>query len=558
MKTPHIPIILFLSALVNTINAQSKLTADIFSSYFGGSREELSSFVAVDNIGNVIIAGTTSSKNLTVKPSSLKNYGGGEYDGFVAKFSPDMKELIFLTYIGAAYSEIRNVAVDESGDIYITGNTTAGFPVTADAFNKNYRGGVYDGFICKYNPDGQLLYATYVGGSAIDIGISISILNNDEILLTGVTESMNFPIKPAPSYTNQGSFDVFLLKLNLLTNTLVFSTCLGGKNMDFPSGIKTDKSGNIYVSGYGTPGFPVINGLNPKLDEFGNGFIAKFNEEGEVIYCTKAFDSMVSIDINDLGEVYFVSESASPAIACSENAFFKNLLGERDLVIGKINENGDSLLYLSYFGGKSNDKQNNIHYFGNEKVVIAGITKSSDFPVSNILEDKTVSSSDITISLLDIDNKEILYSNFIGGSVDEEIWNSTLVNDSTIFVSGTTKSTDFPVSSDAFTKTFQGVTDAVVARFELKTDQPTSINTGIKSNKINVYPNPTKGTVNLHFNNGPAQESFVEIYNLEGNLLFSKLLNYNETIDLTDFPKGIYVLKSIVGDIVYNEKIVKN
>jgi hypothetical protein len=558
MKIFYIPIILFFSVLANTINAQSKLTADIYSSYFGGSGEELSSFVAVDSNGNVIIAGTTSSKNLTVKPSSLRKYGGGEYDGFVAKFSPDMKELIFLTYVGAAYSEIRNVTVDESGDIYITGNTTAGFPVTTDAFNKNYRGGVYDGFICKYDPQGQLLYATYVGGSAIDIGISISILNNDEILLTGVTESINFPVKPAASYTNQGSFDVFLIKLNILTNTLVFSTCLGGKNMDFPSSIKTDESGNIYVSGYGTPGFPVINGLNPKLDEFGNGFIAKFNEEGEVIYCTKAFDSMVSIDINDLGEVYFISESASPAIACSENAFFKSLLGERDMVIGKINEKGDSLLYLSYFGGESNDKQNNIHYLGNEKVVITGITKSSDFPVSNILENKTISGTDITISLLDIDNKEILYSNFIGGSVDEEIWNSTMVKDSTLFVSGTTKSTDFPVSSDAYTKTFQGVSDAVMARFKLNTYQPTSINTGIKSKKINVYPNPTKGLVNLHFNNDPAQKSFVEIYNLQGNLLFSKPLNHTETIDLTDFPKGMYVVKSIAGDIVYNEKILKN
>jgi hypothetical protein len=552
-------IILMICVSINSSNAQTILSADIYASYFGGSGEELSSFVAIDNQGNVIIAGTTSSRNLTVKPATLKKYGGGEYDGFVAKLSPDMKNLLFLTYLGAAYAEIRNVTVDANNNIYITGNTSNNFPVTGNALYKTYGGGIFDGFICKYNPEGQLLYSSYIGGNAIDIGMTLSVQNENIILLAGVTESGNFPLNPASGYTNKGSFDVFISKLNISTNSLDFSTCVGGSKMDFPATIKTDKSGNIYLSGQGTLGFPIIKGFNLKSDTFGDGFIMKYSANGEMIYSSMAFNSMVSIDVNDAGEVYFAGEYSSSGPVCSDNAFFKSCQGGSDIIIGKVNSTGDSLLYLSYFGGNANDNQNSIYCIGNDKVMIAGLTKSPDFPITVDAANKTVAGADITISVLDIAQKQIIYSNYMGGSANEEIWNSALQNDSTFFISATSKSTDFPVSSDAYTKAFQGVTDAVMAKIKLKIYQPASINTGTKLNKINVYPNPTKGIFNLHFNNAPTQESFVEIYNLLGTQVFSKTFQntYSATINLSGYSKGIYYVKIIADGASYQEKIVK-
>src|SRR5512147_683039 len=130
--------ITFLVAMIfaqNSIKGQTKYTADVFASYFGGSGGDYMTYVATDKSGNIIIAGHGGSTNLPVK-SAFQNINKGGPEGFIAKFNPELTQLIFCTYLGGTlYDEIKDVVVDTFGNIYVTGLTESlDFPMTSNGF----------------------------------------------------------------------------------------------------------------------------------------------------------------------------------------------------------------------------------------------------------------------------------------------------------------------------------------------------------------------------------------------------------------------------------------
>lgn len=566
MKKLIIIIAVLVGMAVNTIKAQSKLTADVFASYFGGSGDEENIYIAVDKLGNVILAGHSYSENLPVEPTNMAhhhNVRADNPDAFITKFNPEMNKIIFSTYLGGSnYDEIKAVTLDSNGNIYVTGATNSNnFPVSPNALYKTFNGG-FDIFITKLAPDGTIKYSTYLGGSSDEFPSCISMNDTSNIYLAGYTNSTNFPTQNS-LYGHKGNSDVFLTVINLDSNKINFSSYLGGNDKDYSEDMKIDATGNIFVCGStDSPDFPVKNAYKPSHGGRHDGFIAKINNMFQLAFSTfiggSGDDGIYGIDVNNKNEVFFAGNSSESNLTCSANAF-SSARGEIDVLIGKLNTTGDSLKYLSYFGGTNYDVARKIKYIGDDKIVIAGRTYSSNFPISSGANQGSVGNWDIFLSVLDIAQKSILYSTYYGGSNAESVFDLCVTNDSTIYLSGISNSSNFPVSDDAYTKTFQGVSDAIMARFKLKIYQPTSINTGIKSNKIYVYPNPTKGIVNFHFNNDPAQESVVEIYNLLGTQVFTKTFQNipSATIDLTGNTDGIYIVKVIACGEYYEGKILK-
>jgi uncharacterized repeat protein (TIGR01451 family) len=249
-------------AFVTKINSLG--SALVYSTYLGGGQiinatDDWGEGIAVDSAGSAYVTGYTYAPDFPVTPGAYDTSRAG-LDAFVTKFAPNGTSLVYSTFIGGpAREQGQGIAVDASGNAYVTGSTESddnpftkeydGFPVTPGAFQTT---GSYDAFVSKLNPQGSgLAYSTYLGGAAdVDRGWGIKVDAAGNAYVVGDTKSSNFPTVNAiqPAYGG-GLGDAFVSKLSPTGSSLVYSTFLGGNLTDEGRGIALDSSANAYVTG---------------------------------------------------------------------------------------------------------------------------------------------------------------------------------------------------------------------------------------------------------------------------------------------------------------------
>src|SRR4029078_5701280 len=168
-------------------------TALIYSTYFGGSNRESGNDIALDSAGNAYVTGLTDSPDIPTTPGAFRNtpIGSDEFDTFAMKLNPTGTALIYSTYLGPAGGS--GIAVDSTGNAFITGNANGDYPTTPGAFQTVYGGGG-DAFVTKLNATGTaLIYSTFLGGSGFDTGSEIAIDSSGNAYVTGVAAD-GFPV----------------------------------------------------------------------------------------------------------------------------------------------------------------------------------------------------------------------------------------------------------------------------------------------------------------------------------------------------------------------------
>jgi hypothetical protein len=269
----------YIDAFVAKLNPGG--SALVYSTYLGGGGEDEGYGITADSSGNAYVTGSTRSTNFpTASPIQAVLRGSG--DAFVAKVNPAGSALVYSTYLGGSSGGGgTGIAVDASGNAYVTGSTySTDFP-TANPLQA-VSGGGDDAFVAKVNPAGSaLVYSTYLGGSADDVGQGIAVDSTGNAYVTGYTTSTNFPTaSPPQAVYGGGNYDAFVAKLNPSGSALVYSTYLGGNNEDFGYGVAVDSAGNAYVTGFtGSTNFPTANPLQALFGgpfEFGSdAFVTK-------------------------------------------------------------------------------------------------------------------------------------------------------------------------------------------------------------------------------------------------------------------------------------------
>jgi len=262
-------------AFVTKLNADG--TGLIYSTYLGGNNFDQGGNIVVDGIGCVFVTGYTDSDDFPMQ-NAFQPYLNGTNDAFIAKISSTGDNLIYSTYLGGSeYDHINGIAVDTSSCAYVVGYTlSTDFPIIGPY---QIDQGRTDVFVTKLNKSGDnLIYSTYLGGCEDESGGGIVVDNSGCAYVTGTTWSSDFPTKMI-FQNDQDYEDVFVTKINGTGDELIYSTYLGGSWHDTAGEIAIDESGAVYITGMTESlDFPIYGELQLKKGAR-DAFITKLIEQ---------------------------------------------------------------------------------------------------------------------------------------------------------------------------------------------------------------------------------------------------------------------------------------
>lgn len=262
-------------------------TSLTYSTYLGGTGDDTPLGIGIDSIGNVIITGRTRSSDLPTTPNMDRTLGGNS-DAFVSKLNPTGTTLLFSTYLGGSGDEdldpahglaVGGLAVDSSGNVFVTGSTSSSNLSLVGPFDTSLNG-TWDAFVFKLDSSGNTVYSTYLGGSGNDIGTAIAFNTAGNAFVTGYTESSDYPVFNPTQSSLAGTRDSFLSVLNPGGFALVNSTYLGGSGGsegDIARAIAVDARDNAYVVGFtDSSSYPTQSAAQSAFGGAGDGFVTRF------------------------------------------------------------------------------------------------------------------------------------------------------------------------------------------------------------------------------------------------------------------------------------------
>ncbi len=426
----------------------------------------------------------------------------------------DPAVLLYAGFIGGSADDSGyGIAVDSSGNAYVTGRTAslqASFPDgdgfgAVPGFDQTHNGNT-DVFVCKVTASGSALtYCTYVGGSGVDEGTAVAVDSSDNAYVTGTTNSANFPVTMGPDLTHNGNDDAFVFKLDAAGTSLSYCGFIGGSGVentgfDFVGDIAVDGSGNAYVTGETNSdentfpdgdGFDSVTG--PDLTHNGNedAFVCKVNAAGTALtYCTyiggSGTDHGNGIALDSSDNAYVAGTTTSVESSFPDGDGFDSVPGHdvtfngnKDGYVCKINAAGTSFSYCTYIGGASFDSIQGagIAVDGSGNAYVSGDASSDQttFPDGDGFGsvpgfDQTYNGGqDAFVCKLTAAGTGLTYCTYIGSSNNDIPFGIAVDSNGNAYMVGRTDSTEanFPVTVGPDLTHNGGIFDACVCKLNV-------------------------------------------------------------------------------------------
>lgn len=550
---------------VSEYNHELPLIIDpiLYSSFLPSWGAEVITAVSKTTSNNLICAGHTNSSGF---PTTVGAYSGtyvGNLDLFVTQFKNDNSTLKFSTFIGATGDELcYDMHVDKNNFIYITGYFTSfDFPTTAGAYDQSVNG-EYDAFITKLDSNGSsLIYSTMIGSDLHDVGHDIDVDTSGNAYLAGLTYSAAFPLTVGSfDHTFAAPSEAFVLKLNSTGSSLIYSTFLGGNELDKAAAIEVDPTGAVYVAGTtNSSNFPTTPGAFDVSDDlYRDVFVSKLNSTGSaLIFSTylggDSDDEATSIQLDGNNRLYITGTTSSTDFPTTGGVYDITYNGWDDVFVTRLNNTGSSLTYSTYFGGTGHDRAEALTVSDNNQVFVTGYTLSTNFPLSTIPDDNSLSGTqDAFLFQLNAAGTSLVYSTYLGGAGAETGYGIDYDYEGNVWVAGSTNSSDFPTTPGCFANTLFD-SDGFFTQFEFGLS--ISIEDENAQLAMIVFPNPSNGITHISTNH--ENELSVELINGMGQVVGKYLFNqFMSSFDVSNFPSGTYFVKISTDQWVKFEKLI--
>ncbi|MBI2388171.1 MAG: SBBP repeat-containing protein [Deltaproteobacteria bacterium] len=443
-----------------------------WSSYLGGGGDEGTVAMTIDAAGNVLLAGSTKSGDFPATAGLDTSFGGGERDAFVTKVTASGAH-VWSTYLGGAGDDGANgIAVDGSGNVFVTGGTdSADFPATG-GFDTTLN--LMDGFVTKLGSAGTIAWSSYLGGSAPDYASSVAVDTGGNLFVVGATTSADFPSSGGFDTSlggSGGAYDAFITKISG-AGAIAWSSYLGGSSHDFARGVAIDPSGDALVVGMvQSADFPTTGGFQTTYGGLSDAFVTKVSSGGTLAWSSylggNDIENGASVAIDASGAVLLVGQTRSgnfPSTGGFDTIWGGGSCGPQrcdDAFVTKVSGAG-TLVWSSYLGGTGGDGATRVTTDGSGNVLVAGYAQSSDFPSKGGFDTTLGGASDAFLTKV-ASGGTLVWSSYLGGAGYDGANAIAFHPGGTLYVAGTTQSADFPTAG-AFDATLGGPSDAFVAK----------------------------------------------------------------------------------------------
>jgi hypothetical protein len=475
-----------------------------YATYLGGSSDEFPIWSDIDASGNFYVTGVTLSPDFPTTPGAFQARLGGGADAFVSKLDPSGSHLVYSTYLGGSFDDVAiGLDADSSGNVVVTGFTASPqFPVTSGAYQTHFGGGFSDVFVTKLDASGsRLIFSTFLGGNGSDTGFISFFGSGGTVYVEGDTGSRTFPTTPGAFQRSfaGGDSDGFVTKMNPTGSSLVYSTFVGGSGFDGAHDGVLDGAGNFYIDGPTDSGnFPVTPSAFQPANAGGgtDAFVAKVNPTGSnLTYASylggSGDEDVLDMTIDGSGNAYVPGLTSSADFPTTPGSFQTSAGGgDLDGYLTKVNATGSALVYSTYLGTDGFDVAGTVRVDRSGNAHVAGITDSPDFPLTRNAFQPVYGGGpgDAFVLTLSRDGSRLLFSSFLGGSGDDGTSGSGSWLDASgnLYLSGSTSSTDFPVTGGAFHTTAAGGYDVFLVKIALGKPSATSAGPGQSSASVDL------------------------------------------------------------------------
>lgn len=484
-----------------------------YATYLGGGGRETILDLALDAFGGAYLTGWTSSPDFPTRPVDPRGGApvGESGAAFIAKLDPTGTSLAYATYLGSQGSRGVSLAVDLLGSAYLVGNTRdERFPTTPGAFQVRPQGPPEWPFVLKLDYRGvDLQYSTFLTGLEGAQAAGIAADRFGSAFVTGLARA-GFPTTTGAVQAEYrgGLGDAFVAQLDAQGSRLIYATYLGGADLDQGRAITVDLAGNAYVTGTTTRsivfsvgqegaadpalatnlannvGFPVTQGaFQAVLRGRSDLFVAGIRPGGgDLLYSTLLGGSGQetvhveeplsgrTIAVDGLGQVYLTGTTTSLDFPTTPGAYRRELSGESDVLIVKVQADGARLLYSTLLGGNQRESGRALALDLEGNAYVAGWTSSPDFPVTG---DQLVPAPlpsppqpAAFLTQVDVTGSRVLSSTLLGGSGTDQAFGMAVDRLGSVYLAGATTSANFPVVRPTLQQSLQGTQDGFVVKLQ--------------------------------------------------------------------------------------------
>lgn len=578
----------------------------VFSTYCGGNGYDCGNSLAVDSKGDVYIVGYTGSTNFPVSNNAYQKEKKNGHDMFIGKFSASGNR-IWLTYFGGNGTDVATGCIcDKNDNLIVIGKTDSqDFPTTAGVEQEKSQGSI-DVVLVKFDPNGNLIWSRYYGGSRGDLGEGIALCSNGlDFVITGTTLSREFP-DPKPEWNSKGlpitkgtyqdtlatwryntaawNSDVFLAKFDE-NGKMMWGTFFGGQQQEAAHAIAVDKNDNIAIVGetkridvFATPVFPVTpDAFKKDTCRSEDIFYAKFNKYGSLVYSTiycgetdniyddVQFPSDFATDIkfDNEGSTVFCGYTNSKLFPTTSGAF-KEKYDSPDAVLVKFGAD-NRRIWSTYFGGKIRDDLalNNADWFYNmsidkdDNILVNGLTNTIDIKLTS----DSIFWGRAYAGLI-VGFKYNGYPFWISGFWTD-ILSISYINKSNFFITGRTSTPKLPVTTNAFQENIGEIdpdasaSDSYLMHFDLT---KTSVTNNFQElDSFSIYPNPVESELLINYQS--TNKFRLCVYNLTGINVKTLDLNPDSEslykIDVSDLSFGLYFINIHDGSKILRGSFIR-